>query len=100
MHQPVYLLANLAVGGAGSWPGVADPSAFPATMSIDYIRVYQPLEQQDAFAPSSAAASVNDAHVFNGPEGVTNPAIVDGFGSPMQGLLGGAPVAYHGDLII
>jgi beta-glucanase (GH16 family) len=41
MHQPMYLLANLAVGGAGSWPGVADASAFPATMSIDYIHVYQ-----------------------------------------------------------
>jgi beta-glucanase (GH16 family) len=53
MHQPMYLLANLAVGGAGSWPGVADPSAFPATMSINYIRVYQPLEQQDAFASNT-----------------------------------------------
>ena len=41
MHQPMYLLANLAVGGAGSWPGVADPSAFPATMTIDYIHVYR-----------------------------------------------------------
>jgi Ca2+-binding RTX toxin-like protein len=40
MHQLVYLLANLAVGGAGSWPGVADPSAFPAAMTVDYIRVY------------------------------------------------------------
>jgi Ca2+-binding RTX toxin-like protein len=39
MHQRVYLLANLAVGGAGSWPGVADPSAFPAAMTVDYIRV-------------------------------------------------------------
>jgi beta-glucanase (GH16 family) len=99
MHQPMYLLANLAVGGAGSWPGVADPSAFPATMSIDYIHVYQPLEQ-GAFASNSAAASVNDPHASNSLEGVTHPAIVDGFGSPMQGLLGGAPVAYHGDLII
>ncbi|WP_205598023.1 glycoside hydrolase family 16 protein [Caulobacter sp. 17J65-9] len=40
MHQPMYLLANLAVGG--KWPG--DPDAgtpFPAQMRIDYIRVYQ-----------------------------------------------------------
>jgi beta-glucanase (GH16 family) len=100
MHQPMYLLANLAVGGAGSWPGVADPSAFPATMSINYIRVYQSLEQQGALASNSAAASVNDAHASNGLEGVTHPAIVDDFGSPMHGLLGGARVAYHGDLII
>ena len=53
MNQPMYLLASLAVGGEGSWPGVADPSAFPATMSIDYIRAYQPLEQQGAFASNT-----------------------------------------------
>lgn len=40
MHRPMYLLANLAVGG--TWPGNPGPgSIFPATMSIDYIRVYQ-----------------------------------------------------------
>lgn len=37
---PMYLLANLAVGG--NWPG-APPAAthFPAVMRIDYIRAYQ-----------------------------------------------------------
>ena len=40
MHRPMYLLANLAVGG--TWPGNPDHSTiFPATMHIDYIRVYQ-----------------------------------------------------------
>jgi beta-glucanase (GH16 family) len=40
MHRPMYLLANLAVGG--TWPGNPDHSTiFPATMYIDYIRVYQ-----------------------------------------------------------
>jgi beta-glucanase (GH16 family) len=37
--HPFYLLLNVAVGGV--WPG--DPDAlttFPATMLVDYIRVY------------------------------------------------------------
>ncbi len=40
MHQPMYLLANLAVGG--SWPGNPDAATrFPATMQIDYIRAWR-----------------------------------------------------------
>jgi beta-glucanase (GH16 family) len=36
---PMYLLANLAVGG--EWPGPPDAStAFPATFAVDYIRVW------------------------------------------------------------
>ncbi len=41
MHQPMYLLINLAVGGVGSWPGpVSSASEFPAQMSIDSVRIY------------------------------------------------------------
>jgi beta-glucanase (GH16 family) len=37
---PMYLIANLAVGG--SWPGAPDAStAFPASFQIDYIRAYK-----------------------------------------------------------
>lgn len=40
MHKPMYLLANVAVGG--NWPGAPDATtAFPARMSIDYIRAYR-----------------------------------------------------------
>ncbi len=39
-HQPMYVIANLAVGG--SWPGMPDSATqFPGEMIIDYIRVYQ-----------------------------------------------------------
>ncbi len=38
--EPMYLLANLAVGG--DWPGSPDASTvFPGYMNIDYIRAYQ-----------------------------------------------------------
>jgi beta-glucanase (GH16 family) len=39
MHQPMYVLANLAIGG--TWPGDPDESTrFPATMEIDYVRAW------------------------------------------------------------
>lgn len=38
--QPFYLLLNLAVGG--TWPGSPDSSTpFPATMLVDWVRVYK-----------------------------------------------------------
>lgn len=41
--QPFYLICNLAVGG--NWGGKKgiDDSVFPATMEIDFIRVFQPV---------------------------------------------------------
>lgn len=39
-HEPMYVIANLAVGG--NWPGNPDATTpFPGIMKIDYIRVYQ-----------------------------------------------------------
>jgi beta-glucanase (GH16 family) len=39
-RQPMYILANLAVGG--DWPGMPNADTrFPGYMDIDYIRVYQ-----------------------------------------------------------
>ena len=38
--EPMYVIANLAVGG--DWPGMPDATTpFPSSMDIDYIRVYQ-----------------------------------------------------------
>jgi beta-glucanase (GH16 family) len=40
MHKPMFILANLAVGG--NWPGAPDAGTrFPATYEIDYIRAYR-----------------------------------------------------------
>ena len=39
-QRPFFLLLNLAV--AGNWPGqTVDESKLPATMYVDYVRVYQ-----------------------------------------------------------
>ncbi len=37
--MPMYMIANLAVGGPGGWPGVPDAGA-SATYNIDYIRAF------------------------------------------------------------
>ncbi|MCC7022511.1 MAG: glycoside hydrolase family 16 protein [Thermomicrobiales bacterium] len=51
---PMYLLANLAVGG--DWPGAPDASTrFPASFDIDYIRAYAPSP-----APEAGAKAKND----------------------------------------
>ena len=40
MHKPMYLTANLAVGGA--WPGYPDAgTTFPAHLDIDYVRAWK-----------------------------------------------------------
>lgn len=40
MHKPMYMVANLAVGG--DWPGAPDETTvFPATLSIEFIRAYR-----------------------------------------------------------
>ena len=40
--NPVYLMLNTAVGGAGSWSGAPDQTTvFPNIMDIDYVQVYQ-----------------------------------------------------------
>ena len=39
LHEPMYMIANLAVGGY--WPGMVNSTTpFPAQMKIDYIRAY------------------------------------------------------------
>jgi beta-glucanase (GH16 family) len=39
-NEPLYLIANLAVGGA--WPGNPDATTpFPSELTVDYIRVFQ-----------------------------------------------------------
>jgi beta-glucanase (GH16 family) len=39
--KPLYMLVNLAVGSAASWPGAPDSTTvFPAYLQVDYVRAY------------------------------------------------------------
>lgn len=56
LDKPMYMIANLAVGG--TWPGDADATTpFPAHMNIDYLRAYQA-------SPTSAGASLEPVFHF------------------------------------
>lgn len=54
MHDPMYMLVNLAVGGVAGTP--ADGLATPAEMQVDYIRAYE-LDDASAFADMAQTSS-------------------------------------------
>ena len=60
-QKPFFLLLNLAVGG--DWPGhVIDESALPATMFVDWVRVYQlqyPIIQAESYNAMSGVQLEN-----------------------------------------
>lgn len=58
-HNPFFFILNLAVGG--NWPGNPDNTTiFPATMQVDYIRVYQQVTlDTDALLIENASISPN-----------------------------------------
>lgn len=59
MHKPMYMLVNLAVGGAAGTP--ADGLATPAEMQIDYIRAYE-LNNTNVQADSARIDQAIHAH--------------------------------------
>ncbi|WP_054309298.1 family 16 glycosylhydrolase [Mesorhizobium sp. 1M-11] len=61
MHKPMYMLVNLAVGGAAGTP--ADGLATPAEMQVDYIRAYELNDanaQVDVGQTATSPAHVDD----------------------------------------
>ena len=75
MHKPMYMLANLAVGGY--WPGAPDSTTpFPAHLLIDYVHAY-------------AYPGTSGSHVVDVPPsanvGGTNVAPVVSMSRPSQG---------------
>jgi beta-glucanase (GH16 family) len=65
MDKPMYMLANLAVGG--EWPGSPDgTTSFPATLQIDYIRAYSAIGDTTSSA-ASAPINANGKVLFTLP---------------------------------
>lgn len=60
-HNPFFLLLNLAIGG--NWPGSPDgTTTFPATMMVDYVRVYQEWTGIDEIADFEVSVYPNPAN--------------------------------------
>jgi Ca2+-binding RTX toxin-like protein len=70
MHKPMYMIANLAVGG--SWPGYVDGTTpLPADMNIDYVRAYDSNPYTNGGALADTATSGSSSGAVSAPPAVT-----------------------------
>jgi beta-glucanase (GH16 family) len=97
-----YLIFNLAVGDANSWPGAPDASTvFPATMQVDYVRLYKPATAATGPAAPSAPdlLPASDSGV-SGTDNVTrlnNAAPANTLQFQVGGTLAGATASIFAD---
>ncbi len=58
MNSPMFMLLNLAVGAAGSWPGaVSSATTLPASLQIDYVHAYATAGTTFVGGPSALPAA-------------------------------------------
>ncbi len=84
MDQPMYMILNLTVGGAGSWPGAPDATTvFPATMQVDWVRVYATANTIDVSGTAAIeSSSVSGTASLDGsPEAGVVVALIDAGGN-------------------
>jgi beta-glucanase (GH16 family) len=92
MHKPMYMIANLAVGG--SWPGNPDSSTpWPAQMKIDYIRAWDsnPYADDDPSTGGGGAPTAVSPAAANGLDGTAGADVIAGQASSdnrIRGLAG------------
>ena len=73
MDNPMFMILNLAVGGAGSWPGTPDGSTdLPASMKVDWVRAYATAGTTSV--SGSAAITSNSAASAPVASSATTPA--------------------------
>ncbi|MDJ0391616.1 family 16 glycosylhydrolase [Roseomonas sp. E05] len=97
MHRPMYLLANLNVGG--TWEGRADPAKpFEATYQIDYIRAYdaRPLPPKPVIHSDGGDAVATVTLAENTPLVTTVVATSADGSRPALSIAGGADAALFG----
>ncbi len=63
MNQPMFMLLNLAVGGAGSWPGAAAAGAVPAALKIDWVRAYATANSKDIGGSQALISDSSISHM-------------------------------------
>lgn len=81
-QRPFFLLLNLAV--AGNWPGqTVDESRLPATMAVDYVRVYQLTNNP----PPPPPAVFLQAEAYSAMQGVQTEACADAGGGQNVGWI-------------
>lgn len=73
MNKEMYMLVNLAVGGAGSWGGAADATTGTGEMKVDYVRAYR--------TEDTVSATINGVHTVYGSAGSGSTGTPD----PAQG---------------
>ncbi|WP_240941624.1 family 16 glycosylhydrolase [Paenibacillus sp. HB172176] len=61
--EPFYIIMNLAVGGHFDGGLSPDPSDIPATMQVDYVRVYQPGDDENPVNVPVTGVSVDQSTV-------------------------------------
>lgn len=86
-HEEFFLLLNMAVGG--EWPGYeVNNSALPATMQVDYVRVY---EQGSTPPPPSVAAIPGkiEAESYSAMSGIDTENTTDDGGGQNVGWIDG-----------
>lgn len=64
MNKPMYLIANLALGG---WAGAVDAGALPAEMRIDYIRAYALTDETLQASLAARAEHAQATAIVGGP---------------------------------
>ncbi|UOQ76241.1 glycoside hydrolase family 16 protein [Hymenobacter sp. 5516J-16] len=77
-QRPFFLLLNLAV--AGNWPGqTVDESKLPATMFVDYVRVYQ--KSGTTTPPPTTSSTTIQAESYSSMNGVQLETTTDAGGA-------------------
>ncbi|SNC67641.1 Por secretion system C-terminal sorting domain-containing protein [Hymenobacter gelipurpurascens] len=92
-QRPFFLLLNLAV--AGNWPGqTVDESKLPATMYVDYVRVYQ--KNTTTTPPPTGTSITIQAEAYSSMNGVQTEATTDtGGGQNVAYIDAGDWMAYN-----
>ncbi len=99
MNSPMFMLLNLAVGGAGSWPGAPTSGSIPASLKINWVRAYATVNSKDISGTQAILPSATQAPAMSVDDwsagGVASPDVA---AAPAIGA--SAAAALHlGDLI-